>query len=208
MEVHLITIHRCSRLARVPDKMSIEIHAVLCSPLLLPHPVTFVHLSPAKIGRRIVSDRISDRASECRHNSRRSRDQNDLQFLNRRDSTGWSPRCYSSSFPCSAILHFGVLVSLNFHRCCQRVPRSWICGSRRRFLEVDSSWIFSVNVVFSLAFPCHFFGMWVMETIKLVGAIETFWRLRIGDRLMECPWRQQLTRLSLIDKIYFCSLVF
>lgn len=27
MEVHLITIHRHSRLARVPDKMSIEIHA-------------------------------------------------------------------------------------------------------------------------------------------------------------------------------------
>lgn len=63
MEVHLITIHRHSKLARVLDKMSIEIHAVLSPPRL--------HLSPAQIARRIVSDRISDRTSECRHNSNR-----------------------------------------------------------------------------------------------------------------------------------------
>ena len=79
----MITIHRHSRLARVPDKMSIEIHAVLPPPGR-GREGGGAHLSPAEIARRIVSDRISDRASgtECRHNSRREfRDRNDLQFF-------------------------------------------------------------------------------------------------------------------------------
>ena len=87
----MITIHRYSRLARVPDKMSIEIHAVLSPPgLTYRKQKSLVVLFPTE-------SRIGPR-SECRHNSRRVAIENDLQFFGRVSST-WtgSSRYFSSS---------------------------------------------------------------------------------------------------------------